>query len=169
MLDGQEGDDLGNPDKLAAYLSEAEQNHFKLLIVPESAINKEKMIAFLKTKEWQEFNVTKEFLDILKDIPKEKMRLRGSIELEKWLQNLKGDKFIFYNIDMLFSPELGKIDPIRLFKYFSRNHRSVLFFPGRIRGSRAEYSLEGKPDHMVMDVSEVLCYTEERKESERNA
>lgn len=154
---------LVDSNRLDAYLSEAEQNHFKLLVIPGEGADKEEIIAFLKARGWQEYNVTKEFLRVLMDIPKEKRRIRGPIELEKWLCNLKGDKFIFDNVDMLFCPELGKIDPIRMFKYFSRDHRSVLFFSGRIRGPRAEYSLEGKPEHSVMDVSEVLCYAEERK------
>lgn len=151
------------------YLSEAAQNHFKLLVVPEEGMDKEEIIGFLQARGWQIYSVTKEFLRILEKIPKEKRRLRGSIELKKWLYKLKGDKFLFDNIDVLFSPELGKIDPIRMFKYFSRDCKSVLLFPGRIKGRQAEYSLEGKPDHMVMDVSEVLCYLEEKKEGERYA
>ncbi len=151
------------------YLSEAAQNHFKLLVVPEEGIEKEEIVDLLKAKGWQLFNVTKELLAILERIPKEKRRLRGSMELEKWLHNLKGDKFLFDNVDLLFSPELGKIDPIRMFKYFSRDNKAVLFFPGRIKGRQAEYSLEGKPDHIAMDVSEVLCYSEERKESRHSA
>ena len=158
-----------DPNKFDEYLLEAAQNHFKLLVVPEEGIDKEEIIAFLQARGWQMYSVTKEFLCILEKIPKDKRRLRGSIELKKWLYNLKRDKFLFDNIDVLFSPELGKIDPIRMFKYFSRDRKSVLFFPGRIRGHRAEYSLEGKPDHMVMDVSEVLCYVEDRKEGKRRA
>ena len=158
-----------DPNRFDEYLSEAAQNHFKLLVVPEEGIDKEEIITFLQARDWEMYSVTKEFLRILEKIPKEKRRLRGSMELKKWLYNLKKDKFLFDNIDVLFSPELGKIDPIRMFKYFSRDRRSVLFFPGRIRGRRAEYSLEGKPDHMVMDVSEVLCYLEEGKEGKRRA
>ncbi len=146
-----------HPDKLEVHLSEAEQNHFKLLVIPSEIVDEEETITFLKSKGWSVYNVTKEFLRILETVPKDKWRMRGSIELEKWLSSLPGDKFVFHRVDMLFSPELGKVDPIRTFKYFSRGRRSVLLFPGRIKGQRAEYSIEGKPDHMVMDVSEVLC------------
>jgi len=154
---------------LEAYLSEVGHNHFKLLVVPEEAVDKDRVTALLVAKGWHLYNVTKESVQVLEKIPKEKRRLRGPIELERWLSNLKGDKFLFDNIDVLFSPELGKIDPIRMFKYFSREHESILFFPGRIRGAQAEYSLEGKPDHIVMDVSEVLCYVERKEEAKQNA
>lgn len=156
-------------NRFGEYLSEAAQNHFKLLVVPEEGIDKEEIIAFLDGRGWRKYSITKQFLSILEKIPKEKRRLRGSIELDKWLHNLRGQKFLFDDIDILFSPELGKIDPIRMFKYFSRDRRVVLFFSGRIRGRRAEYSIEGKPDHIVMDVSEVLCYAKERKEGESSA
>jgi hypothetical protein len=154
---------------LEAHLSELGYNHFKLLVVPEEMVDKERVAAFLAAKGWHSYNVTKAAVQILDKIPKEKRRLRGPIELEKWLSRLKGDKFVFDNIDVLFSPELGKIDPIRMFKYFSREHESIVFFPGRIRGAQAEYSLEGKPDHIVMDVSEVLCYSERKEGARQNA
>lgn len=150
---------------LESYLSEVGYNHFKLLVVPEEAVDKDRVTTFLVARGWHVYNVTKESVQVLEKIPKEKRRLRGPIELERWLSNLKGDRFLFDNIDVLFSPELGKIDPIRMFKYFSREHESILFFPGRIRGAQAEYSLEGKPDHIVMDVSEVLCYVERKEEA----
>ena len=158
-----------NLNRFDEYLSEAEQNHFKLLVVPEEGVDKEEIIASLQARGWHVYSVTKEFLRIVENIPKKKRRLRGSIEFKNWLYNLKKDKFLFDHIDVLFSPDLGKIDPIRMFKYFSRDHRSVLFFPGRIRGRQAEYSLEGKPDHMIMDISEVLCYEEEEKDGKRRA
>lgn len=150
------------------YLSDAIQNHFKLLVVPEEGVNKEEIITFLKERGWQFYNLTQELLVILDKIPEEKKRLRGSIELEKWLRSLEGDKFVFDNIELLFSPEIGKIDPIRMIKYFSRDHSAVMFFPGRVRGKQAEYSIEGKDDYMIMDVSEVLCYSED-KEKESNS
>ena len=155
-------------DRFDHYLSDAGQNHFKLLVVPEEGTNKDEIIEFLKGKDWRLYNITQELLVILERIPKEKRRLRGPIELEKWLRSLDGDRFVFDKIELLFSPETGKIDPIRMIKYFSRDHHSVMFFPGRVRGKQAEYSLEGKEDHMIMDVSEVLCYSEDKERKSFN-
>jgi hypothetical protein len=140
------------------YLNVAADNHFKLLIVPEECQERDQILRTLQANGWRRFDVTKEVLKIAANIPKEKRLIRLSLELKAWLNNLQGDKFLFANIGILFSPELGKIDPIRLFKYFSRGRQSVLLFPGRISGQKAEFSQEGKPDYMTMDVSEVVCY-----------
>lgn len=155
-----------NTSLFDSFLDDARQNHFKLLIIPEEEINKEEVKDFLKERGWKLYNLTQELLAILEKIPKEKRRLRASIEFEKWLHELDGSKFLFDNIELLFSPEIGKIDPIRMLKYFSRDHTSVMFFPGKVRGKQAEYSIEGKEDYMIMDVSEVLCYSEQDREEE---
>lgn len=146
-------------EEIMKYLDEAENNYFKLLVIPEDSRERDDIVKFLESRGWSRLDVAKEVFRIAKTIPEDKKRLRMSIELEKWLGSLSGDRYIFENISVLFSPELGKIDPIRLFKYrFSRERRAVLIFPGRIKGEKAEYSLEGRPDHMTMDVSEVICY-----------
>lgn len=142
------------------YLDVANKNYFKLLVIPDDVKEKSEIVAFLKKDGWNNIDVTKEVLRIVEGVPEDKKRLRVAMELEKWLNNLKADKCIFENISILFSPELGKIDPIRLIKYgFARERRAVIMFPGHIRGDKAEYSLEGKEDHMIMDVSEVVCYS----------
>jgi hypothetical protein len=146
-------------EQIMKYLDEAENNYFKLLVIPEDCKEKNDIIRFLEDQGWKRLDITKEVFRIEKDIPRDKEKLRTSIELENWLSNLSGDKYIFENIEILFSPELGKIDPIRLFKYrFCRERIAILIFPGRIKGEKAEYSLEGREDHMIMDVSEVICY-----------
>jgi hypothetical protein len=146
--------------EISKYLDEAEKNYFKLLVIPENIKEKDAILRFLQSNGWASVDIASEVLKVAETVPEEKKRLRIPMELEKWLSNLKTDKCIFENIAILFSPELGKIDPIRLIKYaFSREKRAVVIFPGRIHGEKAEYSLEGKKDHMIMDVSEVVCYT----------
>lgn len=154
---------LIRPEELEEYLQEAEQNYFKLLVIPSEPAGEKGIIDFLESRGWSPYDMTREFLRILDSIPRDKWQLRGSIELDRWLSNLPGEKSVFHSVDLLFSPELGKIDPVRTLKYFSRGRRSVLLFPGRINGQRAEFSIEGKPDYMVMDVSEVLCVREQGK------
>ncbi|WNZ30023.1 MAG: BREX-3 system P-loop-containing protein BrxF [Candidatus Bathyarchaeota archaeon] len=145
---------------IVQYLDAVNKNYFKLLVIPDDVKEKSEIIAFLKKSGWTSIDVTNEVLRIAEGVSEEKKRLRVPMELEKWLNNIVTDKCIFENISILFSPELGKIDPIRLFKYgYARERNAIVIFPGRIRGDKAEYSLEGKEDHMIMDVSEVVCYS----------
>ena len=58
------------------------------------------------------------------------------------------------NIELLFSPEVGCLNPVDLFKKVSRERVIVLSLPCRLTGqSRAEYSELGRRDHMSLDIS----------------
>jgi len=58
------------------------------------------------------------------------------------------------NIELLFSPEVGRLNPIHMFKKVSRERVVVLSVPCRlITGTRAEYSQPGRQDHMSLDLS----------------
>jgi len=58
------------------------------------------------------------------------------------------------NIELLFSPEVGRLNPVDLFKKVSRERVVVLSLPCRLTGrARAEYSEPGRPDHMNLDLS----------------
>jgi len=52
------------------------------------------------------------------------------------------------NVELLFSPELGKINPVDTFKRISRQRPVVLALPARRQGAHAEYSLLGREDYM---------------------
>ena len=58
------------------------------------------------------------------------------------------------NIELLFSPEVGRLNPIDLFKKVSRDRVIVLSLPCRMTSrTRGEYSHPGHPDHMSLDLS----------------
>lgn len=58
------------------------------------------------------------------------------------------------NIELLFSPEVGRLNPVDLFKKVSRERVVVLSLPCRLTGrTRAEYSEPGRRDHMNLDLS----------------
>ena len=60
------------------------------------------------------------------------------------------------NIELLFSPEVGCLNPVDLFKKVSRERVVVLSLPCRLTGRiRAEYSEPGRRDHMNLDISGV--------------
>lgn len=60
------------------------------------------------------------------------------------------------NVEILFSPELGKINPIDTFKRMSRQRPVVLALPARRRGAHAEYSLLGRQDYMRIPLEDYV-------------
>jgi len=60
------------------------------------------------------------------------------------------------NVEILFSPELGKVNPVDTFKRISRQRVVVLAIPARRQGGFAEYSTVGREDHMMMPLSEYI-------------
>ena len=64
------------------------------------------------------------------------------------------------NVELLFSPQVGRLNPVDLFKKVSRERLVVLSLPCRPTGRarphlRAEYSEPGRQDHMSLDLSGV--------------
>jgi len=67
-----------------------------------------------------------------------------------------GHPLFLDNVELLFSPEVGRLNPIDLFKKVSRKRLVVLSLPCRLTGqTRAEYSEPGRRDHMGLDLSGV--------------
>lgn len=67
-----------------------------------------------------------------------------------------GHPLFLDNVELLFSPEVGRLNPIDLFKKVSRERLIVLSLPCRLTGqTRAEYSEPGRRDHMSLDLSGV--------------
>jgi hypothetical protein len=60
------------------------------------------------------------------------------------------------NLEILFSPELGKINPIDTFKRISRQRVVVIALPARRQGSMAVYSTVGKEDYMSMPLEDFV-------------
>ncbi|MCL4298470.1 MAG: BREX-3 system P-loop-containing protein BrxF [Anaerolineae bacterium] len=61
------------------------------------------------------------------------------------------------NIEILFSPELAKLNPIDTFKRMSRQRPIVLALPARRAGNYAEYSTLGQADYLKMPLDEFTC------------
>jgi len=62
------------------------------------------------------------------------------------------------NVEILFSPELGKVNPVDTFKRISRERPVVLALPARRDGSHAEYSTIGRPDYLRMEISDYIIF-----------
>ena len=67
-----------------------------------------------------------------------------------------GRPLLVDNVEILFSPELGKINPIDTFKRMSRQRPLVLALPARRQGAYAEYSLLGREDHMRIPLEDHI-------------
>ena len=65
-----------------------------------------------------------------------------------------GRPLLVDNIELLFSPELGRINPVDTFKRVSRQRPVVLALPARRQGMHAEYSTLGRADHMLMPLED---------------
>lgn len=65
-----------------------------------------------------------------------------------------GEPLFVDNVELLFSPELGRINPVDTFKRIARQRPVVLALPGRRIGGQIEYSQVGRADYMAMPVSE---------------
>jgi hypothetical protein len=66
-----------------------------------------------------------------------------------------GRPLLVDNVELLFSPELGKINPVDTFKRVSRQRPVVLALPARRQGAYAEYSAIGRDDAMLMSLEEL--------------
>jgi hypothetical protein len=65
-----------------------------------------------------------------------------------------GRPLLVDNVELLFSPELGRVNPVDTFKKVSRQRPVVLALPARRRGGYAEYSILGRQDHMRIPLEE---------------
>ena len=76
--------------------------------------------------------------------------------IKSYLDSLDFKILVLHDIEYMFSEELGNLDVIYNFKYYSRNgHIIVLFINAKLIGTNLIYSEEGCPDYRNMDVSEV--------------
>lgn len=68
-----------------------------------------------------------------------------------------GEPLLIDNVEILFSPELGKLNPIDTFKRISRQRPVVVALPARrVGGNHAEYATLGQADHLRMSLEEYV-------------
>ena len=94
--------------------------------------------------------------EILLDKTKEEKEFESWDLIKDYLRTFNSKLFILHDVEYMFSPELGNLDVINNFKYYSRNgHIIVIFIKGKLIDNHLIYSEEGNPDYRDMDVSEV--------------
>ncbi|GAB7014916.1 BREX-3 system P-loop-containing protein BrxF [Methanogenium cariaci] len=139
-------------DKL---LGENQNNHYKMLVIIDNNNQYERITSRLDGDGWSCYDVTKNVISLIEDIPENKRKVRVGSKIKTWFSQLP-DKVILYNTNILYSPELGKLNPIGAFKYRSRTKEIIVFVEGHISGDRIQYSEYGRPDFVEMDVSELI-------------
>ena len=141
--------------KLDELIKQNRSNHYKMLVVVDNNNQQDKVIEKLKGDGWEAYDVTKSIVEITKDIPDDKIKLRIGEQIKKWVKSLP-DKIILYNTNILYSPELGRLNPIGAFKYKSRDREMILFVEGHTSGNRIRYSTYDRDDYSEMEVSELI-------------
>ena len=110
--------------KLDKLLEQNRSNHYKMLVVVDNNKQHEKIVSTLKSKGWGDYDVTDNILRLLSDIPEEKRKLRIGTKIKEWFNSVP-EHVILFNTNILYSPELGKLNPVGAFKYKSRPSCSV--------------------------------------------
>lgn len=130
-------------------------NYYKMLIIVDNAKQHEKIKLSLASKGWQAFNVTDYTLELIDRIPEKERKLRIGRIIKEWVKGLP-DKVILYDTSILYSPELGRLNPVGAFKYKSREKEIIVIMSGQVYGERIRYSEYGRDDYCEMDVSELI-------------
>ncbi len=140
---------------LIDLIDQNRSNHYKLLVIVDNDNQHQKIIDKLKDDGWAAYDVTKNIVEMTKDIPENKIKLRIGEQIKKWVKSLP-EKIILYNTNILYSPELGRLNPVGAFKYKSRDREIIIFVEGHTSGDRIRYSSYEREDHSEMDVSELI-------------
>ena len=141
--------------KLQALIDENQKNYYKMLVIVDNNQQYDRIISVLEGKGWTSYDITKEILNLIEEIPEQKRKIRIGEKIKTWFNDLP-EKVIFYNTNILYSPELGKLNPVGAFKYRSRTNEIINFVEGHVSGNRIQYSEYGRPDYTEIDVSELI-------------
>jgi hypothetical protein len=147
-------------DRVLKILRTLEGSRHKLiLIVGGFASGKTRLLKRLEEEtEGVYLNLNLELSDRLLALPPR--RYRDGVTVHKEIDVLcdarsPGREPLFVdNVELLFSPELGRINPVDTFKRMARQRPVVLALPGRRREGLVEYSEVGREDYMPMPVEE---------------
>jgi len=141
--------------KLEDLLKHNRSNHYQMLVIVDNNQQHQKIINALKGQGWHAYDVNQEVARLLQDVPREKRKLRIGEKLKEWFRTLP-DKVILYNNNILYSPDLGRFNPINAFKYKSRDKELIVIMEGSLSGNRIQYSQHGRPDYVEMEVDELI-------------
>ncbi|OCZ54247.1 BREX-3 system P-loop-containing protein BrxF [Dehalobacter sp. TeCB1] len=140
---------------LETLLEQNRNNYYKMLVIVDNSKQQEKITWTLAAKGWQAYNVTDHILELIEQIPEKERKLRIGRIIKEWVKDLP-DKVVLYDTSILYSPELGRLNPVGAFKYKSREKEIIVILNGQIYGERIRYSEYGREDFCEMDISELI-------------
>ncbi len=140
---------------LSELLEQNRTNYYKMLVIVDNNRDPDKIINVLKEQGWTSYDVTTEVLKMLEEIPEAKRKVRIGVKIKEWFLTLP-DKVILHNTSILYSPELGKLNPVGAFKYKSRTKEIIVFLEGQVSGNRIQYSHYGRDDYNEIDVTDLI-------------
>jgi len=131
--------------------------HYKLIVVNQESVDCINECKSLIFDDMVKINISEKLAgEILLDKTKEEKEFESWDLIKDYLRTFNSKLFILHDVEYMFSPELGNLDVINNFKYYSRNgHIIVIFIKGKLIDNHLIYSEEGNPDYRDMDVSEV--------------
>ena len=141
---------------LAELVRQANTNHYRMLLVLDNEHQSEAFVQRMEAEGWTGYDVEQAVLAMLEQVPENKVKLRITGEIKKWFLQLP-ERVVLYNTTILYSPELGRLNPVGAFKYKSRENLVIVLAEGRIAGQKLQYSEFNRPDYTEVDVSEIIC------------
>nr|WP_304129578.1 BREX-3 system P-loop-containing protein BrxF [Methanobrevibacter smithii] len=131
--------------------------HYKLIVLNQESKDCVNQCKTLDFDNVVKVNITKLLTEeLLVEKTKEEKKHETWDYIKGYLDSLDFKILVLYDVEYMFSPELGKSNVINSFKYFSRNgHIIVLCIKGKLIDNHLIYSEEGYPDYRSMDMSEV--------------
>ena len=132
-------------------------SHYKLLTLVGSEENhKNNIIDYLKNNGWNVYDIEEVILDLIEDIPENKIGIKIGDKIKQWLSDQE-NKIVLTNTSIIYSPELSLIDPVETFRYAMRGDKeAVIFIEGKMRDDKVIYSTPDKQDHKDIDISRIV-------------
>ena len=141
--------------QLEQLIEQNRTNHYTMLVIVDNNHKSSRIIDALAKEGWSSYDVEENILRMTEDIPENKVKLRIGDKIKEWFNELP-DKIILYNTTILYSPDLGRLNPVGAFKYRARDKECIVILEGSVSGNRIQYSEYGKDDHVGIDVSELI-------------
>lgn len=130
--------------------------HYKLIVSNQNSLKCVNECKSFNNSNIKKIKISQILIDILKDKSDEEKSHEAWDITKEYLNSFEEDILVIYNTDYMFSPELGNLDVINNFKYYSRCEKIiVLFIDAKLLGDNLIYSEEGLEDYKKMDISEV--------------
>ena len=129
--------------------------HYKLIVVNQDSKDLINECKSLDLDGMVKINVTKLLTEnlLVDKTPEEKEYDTWDL-MKTYLNSMDFKIFVLFDVEYMFSPELGNLDVINILEYYSRNGCIIiLFIKAKLIDNHLIYSKEGYCDYKVMDIS----------------